>query len=229
MEQDKIWAYLQTKNASLFDWSQGRLKFLAHQIKGEKYIKPKVLNIGVGNGAFEKVALSFDFDIYSLDPSQETITNLIDNLNLNHKAKVGYSQNIPFDNNFFDFVVVSEVLEHLSDDVLEKSLIEFYRILKDQGYLIGTVPSREPLERSVVVCPKCGEVFHRWGHVQSFTKSAMSNLLSKHFCVEKIIEKYFWSTLNWKGKAVAALKLTLQFFFRIPAYDQFLYFYAQKK
>lgn len=46
--------------------------------------------------------------------------------------------NIPFDNNSFDVVLCTEVLEHASDP--DKLLKEIFRVLKDDGILYLTVP-----------------------------------------------------------------------------------------
>ena len=78
------------------------------------------------------------------------------------KAAVGYSDAIPFPNAHFDVVVMSEVLEHLPEDVLTSSLCEVDRVLRLHGRFIGTVPADEELAANQVVCPRCGEVFHRW-------------------------------------------------------------------
>lgn len=211
MQQEKIWSYFQNEGSSAFNNSRGRLHFLAQEIAKNTIDKPRVLNIGVGNGLFEKIAISLGFDIYSLDPDERAIARLVEDLSLNNKAKVGYAQQIPFEDEFFDFVVVSEVLEHLSDQIFQKSLLEFHRILKKQGILLGTVPAREKLEEQIIICPKCGEKFHRWGHLQSFDKDRLTKLLGQKFQIQKISETVFvtWQALNWKGKLAAALKIML--------------------
>lgn len=229
MKQEKIWQYFQNEGISSFENNKGRLRFLAKQIQKKASRETKVLNIGVGNGVFEKIAVSYGFDVYSLDPDNRTISRLTEDYRMKGKAKVGYCQEIPFNDNFFDFIVVSEVLEHLSDETLAKARTEFRRILKNQGVLIGTVPARENLEKQIVVCPKCGETFHRWGHLQSFTKEKMTDWLSPEFEVKTIKEKFFWSTLNWKGKSVAFTKLVIQILLNSFASGQSIYFYAQKK
>ncbi|PNK19151.1 class I SAM-dependent methyltransferase [Cylindrospermopsis raciborskii] len=210
MKQEKIWQYYQNEGLSSFDNSRGRLEFLGRQIRKKLSGKARGLNIGVGNGSLEKIAISLGLDIWSLDPDNCAIERLSQELGMDGKAKVGYSQNLPFPDNFFDFIVVSEVLEHLSDDILDQSLHEFNRVLKSKGIIIGTVPARENLQDNIIICPSCGEKFHRWGHVQSFDTVRLFNLLSKHFKVEKIKEKCFFSTLNWKGKIVACIKMTME-------------------
>lgn len=208
MNQELIWEYFQNEDPASFKDSVPRLRYLASRIGSGK----KVLNVGVGGGIFEKLALDFGLDVYSLDPSERAIETVREKLRLGEKAKVGYSQNMPFTENFFDAVIMSELLEHLAPEVAENSLLEAARVLKRGGMLIGTVPSRENLADSIVVCPDCGKRFHRWGHLQSFTPSSLQVLLSRYFQVGELSEKSFvsWKSLNWKGKASAALRSLLR-------------------
>lgn len=174
--QDKIWNYFQNENREAFDGALPRLSFLCKKFKKGQ----KVLNIGVGNGSFEKLAKFSELDVYSLDPNEKSIENLKKILQLSEaKVKVGYSQTIPFNDEAFDAVVMSEVLEHLSDEVLEQTLLEVKRVLKKGGRFLITVPYDEVLSDNVSICPNCESVFHRWGHVQSFTKESLQVLLEK--------------------------------------------------
>jgi SAM-dependent methyltransferase len=136
------------------------------------------------------------------------------------KALVGYVQDIPFKNEFFQTVVVSEVLEHLGDEELHRALAEIHRVLATGGRIIGTVPARENLRDQLVVCPKCGERFHRWGHAQTFDSVSIKALLSRHFDVEQAFECLFvdWTEVDWKGKIRGLVKKIL---FRMSLYGRY--------
>ncbi|WP_371363045.1 Ubiquinone biosynthesis O-methyltransferase, mitochondrial [Sporomusa rhizae] len=225
MRQDILWNYYQNEKPESFSGSIARLRYIAKRIpKGSN-----VLNIGVGGGVFEKLALERGLEVYALDPDEATISNLRNRLFLAERAKVGYIENIPFTENSFDYVVVSEVLEHLSDNQLKEAIEDIHRVLVPGGFLIGTVPSREKLEELVSVCPECGHISHRWGHVQSFSSSNLSDLLSKLFTVSEITECYFvaWNSLNWKGKILDFCKVLL-FKIGIHGSGETLFFLARK-
>lgn len=201
MKQDKIWDYFQSHGeAASFKNNNSRLAYLA------KLILPsdkRVLNIGVGNGFLEELLQSRGLDVFSLDPSEKAIVSLRNRLGMGESsAKTGYSQSIPFDDGTFDVVFMSEVIEHLDNEVLGKTLAEVSRVLAPSGLYIGTVPADENLKENEAVCPDCGKVFHRWGHVQSFTKHRLPDLFSRYFVDIKIARTYFGNpgTLNWKGK-----------------------------
>jgi len=132
-------------------------------------------------------------------------------LKLGDKATVSYFQEISFPDSTFDVVVVSEVLEHLTSEVMRQGLCDIRRVLKPNGRMIGTVPSREDPKDQTVICPCCGKRFHRWRHEQSFGAMTMRDLLSKGFEGITVIERTIlpWRVLNWKGKLLAAAKWLL--------------------
>ncbi len=224
MEQIKIWEYFQNEAQESFEGSEGRIRFLVKQLpKGSR-----VLNIGVGGALLEKFAMSKGVAIYSLDPDQKSIEKL--QSLIGNRAVVGFSQSIPFEDEFFDYVVMSEVLEHLDDDILVRTIEEVNRVLKAGGVFLGTVPYNEVLEENIVVCPKCGEKFHRWGHVQSFNEDRLGKILGRLFDVDEIEPKMFvtWKILNWKGK-IATLFLYFAYLLKIKRSGLNLYFKCTKR
>lgn len=191
-DQQKIWDHFQNEGVESFSQSQGRLEFLVRRLRPST----RVLNIGVGNGALESMAASKGVDIWSLDPSSRAIANLRKELNIGERAQVGFCQSMPFPDGHFDVVVMSEVLEHLDEDIFRATLAEVRRVLRDGGRFIGTVPAREKLESSLVICPHCGVQFHRWGHKQSFDVDRLSNALRIHFLIDSVIERFF---IDWES------------------------------
>src|SRR5689334_3083972 len=105
--QDAIWEYFQNEAAESFAGSVSRLAYLANLIPSPA----KVLNIGVGGGMFESQAIAKGLTVFSLDPSAKSIEGLRQRFGLGDRAQVGYSQQIPFFDDSFDAVVISEVLE----------------------------------------------------------------------------------------------------------------------
>ena len=209
MDQTKIWDYFQNDEEAgdaAFN-ARPRYEFLA------KHIAPgmRVLNIGVGRGGLETILIRKGVLMSSVDPGESAIDRLRNQFGLGEQAKVGYSQAIPFPDNQFDVVVMSEVLEHLSDDVLAATLAEVQRVLKVGGQFIGTVPAEENLLDNRVVCPHCGELFHRWGHLQSFNEERLNTMLAEQFQFVKTSRHFFgdFQSLNWKGRLGWAIKKML--------------------
>lgn len=187
-QQDNIWKHFQNHAQESFDLSYPRLRYLAERCS----TGARVLNIGAGSGGLEKLMTERGVEVYSLDPSTETIVRLQAEFDLGERAKQGYSQAIPFDDGYFDKVIMTEVLEHLSDDILRATLDEVRRVLKIGGEFTGTVPYRENLQDSVVACPYCESRFHRWGHQQSFNSETLGQLMRLHgFQVKKLLPRSF--------------------------------------
>lgn len=212
MDQKLIWDYFQDEGCENFSRSMPRLQFLVNQAEklfnNHSNIVPTVLNIGVGNGYLENSCLTKGWNTYALDLSEVAIKKIEKN---GGQGKVGLIEDIPYEDDTFDVVFCSEVLEHLLDEQLAMGLKEINRILVKGGYLIGTVPFNENLRLSQVVCPHCGKLFHNKGHHQSFDIDRLAAKLSMSLEIEKIKVIYFlnWKNLNWKGKLMSIIKKAL--------------------
>ena len=206
MNQDKIWESYQNDEAlqEMGCRDGGRIEYIAKRVPENG----RILNIGVGRGTLERILIEKGREVYCLDPSETSINRLREDLSLGDRAKTGYSQDIPFEKNFFDCVVMTEVLEHLSDEILGQTLSEVCNVLKPNGLFIGSVPADEKLIDGAAVCPNCGEQFHRWGHQQSFNRERLINVLKQIFEVVEMRRIVFadWKTLNWKGKLDGAIR-----------------------
>ena len=232
MNQDAIWDYFQNEGVASFDGSEARLSYLVKKIAPGS----RVLNIGVGSGVFERLGLARGIDIHCIDPSKRAIESLREKLGIGEKARVGYSQEIPFCDHYFDVVVMSEVLEHLTDDVLERTIAEVHRVLADPskgggGVFIGTVPAREKLLDQATVCPCCGNKFHRWGHHQTFDLPRLRGMLGHLFQFRYLTERTFvsWKDLNWKGKMHFFIKSGLRIVAGIHGSGETIFFMAEKR
>lgn len=140
----------------------------AHEIlkMSKKYIGNSVLDVGAGSGALiNLIPNSIGLDIAS---KQENIIK-------------GDITDIPFEDQSFDTIFATEVLEHLDNDTLNRGMAEISRVLKKGGHLIVTVPCNENLSQNTVSCPDCGTKFHRWGHIQVFNEDNIKQLLKDDF------------------------------------------------
>jgi SAM-dependent methyltransferase len=170
--------------------------------------RPRILNIGIGNGHLEKVALARGWIVHALDPDPASCERLAA---LGIHAHPGTMRTIPLDTATLDAVVASEVLEHLNDAERREGLAEIARVLKPDGWFLGSVPDREELALGQVVCPQCGIVFHRWGHLRSFDRRSIGAELTPWFDVECLRRTAFVSfgdrRLTGKLKSLARLIL----------------------
>lgn len=106
----------------------------------------KVLDAGCGDGFYIKLLnqLYPNLEIYGIDIDSKALESAYVNLSkeLKYKNIKIYERSInetKFDDNFFDAVFSTEVLEHVPDDL--GALNEVKRILKPNGKYVFTVPN----------------------------------------------------------------------------------------
>ncbi len=175
MKQDRIWDHFQSAGIDSFRNSAPRQRFLVARLRPGS----RVLNVGIGAGVLEALALDRRVDIHALDPSEAAVAGLRKRLGLGGKVALGRVEDVPFGAAAFDAVVMSEVLEHLDDAALAAALGEVRRLLVPDGRLLLTVPHDEHLPDGEVICPCCGTHFHRWGHVRSFNRAQLRETLER--------------------------------------------------
>ncbi len=207
MEQSRIWDYFQNEGADSFLGARPRLLYLADLVAEGA----DVLDIGVGDGTFERIATARGLRVHVIDPDAKAVERARTELGLGERAKVGTGTALPWPDESFDAVVVSEVLEHFDDATLRRTLTEANRVLRLGGRLIGTVPADETLDEQRVVCPDCGRRFHRWGHEQSFSPQRLQSFLNEALDAAEVRRRWFvaWNRLNWKGRLQAAARKSL--------------------
>jgi SAM-dependent methyltransferase len=229
-DQRRIWAFHQNENVDSFSGAAPRLQALARAVfrlaHRQGITSPAVLNIGVGNGYFEELILRGGGSAYSVDPDERALARLAEK---GVKCHVGSIEHLPFADKTLDVVVVSEVLEHLDDVERSNGLAEIRRILKSGGYIVGTVPYRDPLQQGMTVCPHCGEVFHRWGHKKTFDLAGLAKELAPHFHIKRVERTAFvsfsrGSALAWAKSLVRYILAKLGEAIAVPS----IYFIAQK-
>ena len=133
-----------------------------------------ILEIGSGNG----LLCSFtDRDIHSLDISQ-----------VNNRAYAlkteGDVYDMPYSDNTFDTIILSQVLEHLEHPV--DALTEINRILTPEGSVIITVPYNEQIKYTL--CIHCNKPTPLNAHLHSFNRKKLNALAhSVNMHVSKLI------------------------------------------
>ena len=109
---------------------------------------------------------------------------------------------IPLEENFFDYVVAGEILEHIFDD--EMLLNEVVRVLKNSGKFILSVPNVHFLyDRVTALFGRMPLFAYRPHHYHFYNKEVIIKLLQKNgFSIEKIIASHilFSTRRNILGK-----------------------------
>ncbi len=127
-----------------------RLKFICRRI-GQLPQPAKILDVGCGNGHIGYQLASEGNNVLSIDLSPETIERARANYqHPNLRYEVRSAENIP-ENEKFDAIVCSEVLEHLYDP--SQVVKSFDGILATGGIIVVTVPNGKGPREALVTRP----------------------------------------------------------------------------
>lgn len=99
--------------------------------KLNKHLKGNILEVGCGIGGF----LSYNKYVVGVDINPELIEVC---LNKNLNAMTMKIDELPFDDNLFDSVLLDNVLEHV--ETPDKIILEIRRVLKKNGTILISVP-----------------------------------------------------------------------------------------
>lgn len=116
-----------------------------------------VLDAGCGTGLITRrlrgTVIGLDINKWNLNQTKKHVPHA--------NIVAGDVEQLPFTNDKFDLVICTETLEHLEHP--ENAVLEFLRILKPGGRLIGSVPHRHLVWRlrkyTLTTCP-VSEPFH---------------------------------------------------------------------
>ncbi len=118
------------KEKYLNSFEQNKLLPLFGEINGKK-----ILDVGAGTGRFALILFNAGAQVVALDVSSEML-KMLANKNKKIEIVVGEAENLPFEEDYFDFVVATFLVVHLKN--LTAFFDEVYRVLKDGGRFIVT-------------------------------------------------------------------------------------------
>jgi SAM-dependent methyltransferase len=132
-----------------------------------------ILEIGCGDGAFTKDLAEHSSNVTAIDISTQQIER-------NAKAypdvrflQHDVSERLPFDDDTFDVIWCSEVLEHLFDPGF--ALREMFRVMAPGGRLLVTVPYHGPFKNVLIALFKWDEHFApAHPHIRFFTRNTLT-------------------------------------------------------
>ena len=122
-----------------------------------------VLDIGSGSGWTAQIPHE---QIYFVDLSTRNLAELRSNASLPVMADAYF---LPFKNESLEFVIASEILEHLNSP--EIAAKEIFRVLKPGGKAIVSTPYKEKIRYAL--CIHCNQPTPMNAHLHSFDRQAL--------------------------------------------------------
>ncbi|MHC4534745.1 MAG: class I SAM-dependent methyltransferase [Planctomycetota bacterium] len=167
-------------------WDENYLVNSAEKERIEETIKiipaetQTILDVGCGNGTFVNALISTFPDrfekIVALDTSEEALRYV---KTCKYKSSI---VNLPFEDESFDLVTATEVLEHLSYEDFKRGILELQRVSKKS--IVISVPFNEDLASSLVKCPQCSCWFSPIYHVRNFNKKSLGGMFDDFELIE---------------------------------------------
>ncbi len=139
----KDWSLIENQISAEIDPAfQDRARRLLQTVYEQK---PKiVLDAGCGRGYYLNLLSKFQIieKIVGIDCCKEHLLFAEELATKNNKIELTFADicNLPFPDNCFDFIICSEVLEHIKND--HHAIKELMRVLKPAGTLAISVPNK---------------------------------------------------------------------------------------
>lgn len=139
-----------------------------------------ILDLGCGDGRITNELLGFK-RVIGLDFAKVALKYV------KGECVLGSCTNLPFHRNSFDLMVITQVLEHLSDEGYEKTVKEIEEL--SPRYIIVGVPYKQDIRGLLCKCSNCGYTYlpssNIGEHVRSFSEKKLASLFS-YYIVDSI-------------------------------------------
>jgi len=145
-------------------------EFIASHIQGKK---GRILDVGCGKAWVAELFCPFGFEVISMDISLRNTSKALKKHPFeNHHAAVADVFSLPFSNNSFDYIIASEIIEHVQEPAVFTE--KLFKVLKPGGNLIITTPYKEKLQYSL--CIHCNNPTPLHAHIHSFDEKILTSL-----------------------------------------------------
>jgi SAM-dependent methyltransferase len=118
-------------------WRQGqdrRLDLIRQHVPLEGR---RILDVGCGLGMYVRQMRRFSDDVYGVDVDPDKVARASTTLPNIYTAP---AEALPFPDNYFDVILLHEVIEHVDDD--RQTIVEAYRCLRPGGHIVIYAPNR---------------------------------------------------------------------------------------
>ena len=168
--------------------------------KTKKNLKSLISDVEWGNDLTALFEISKNIELYGIEIDDEKIAACQPKNIMIFKINCE-TDRIPVNDNFFDIIIINQVLEHTKEIFYICS--EISRVLNKQGILIIGVPNLASFHNRILLFfgyqPTCIELIGP--HVRGFTAPALKNFISRgnFFTVKEIKGSNFFRPLKYQN------------------------------
>ena len=160
----------------------------------------RILDYGSHTGIMGVLLSNLGFNVECCD-----LKEVIDKYEVNYSSNeiqhefIRGDESLPYEDEYFDLVIFTEILEHLHESPIEK-LNDIKRIIKPNGYLLLTTPNVMNLENKVKFFFNINiyQDIYRYCynpryslHYREYTKKDLTKLLKEFLKFDKLKFQYF--------------------------------------
>ena len=113
------------------------------------YAAGKILDLGFGDCRNMQLLANCGLDIYGVEITDDIVnmaTETMNELQIPATLKVGTNSKIPFEDNYFDYLLASSSCYYVdADSSFTDNLFEIFRVIKPGGYFIANFPAFSPV------------------------------------------------------------------------------------
>lgn len=172
----KFWDFLSKTPLVELSFSRSASDYLLNFLR--MYLLPggRHLDYGAGEGHLARLLSANGFPTALYEPSSQRLMTAQASMD----GTPGSLGVVDAGDPRFDVILMIEVIEHILDGDMAKTLEHLNDLLSTDGTLIITTPNEEVLEHNFCCDPVSGRLFHRWQHVRSFSRDSLTDLLDRH-------------------------------------------------
>lgn len=110
-----------------------------------KYQGGNALDLGFGDGRNMTILHNCGMKVHGVETTQDTVNMVqasLESIGINPVLKVGSNSNIPFEDNYFDYILASASCYYIDNNgTFADNLKEIVRVLKPGGFFIANFPA----------------------------------------------------------------------------------------
>jgi len=135
----------------------------------------KVLDIGCGIGYLSELVINHNGMAYGIDVESDAINYCSDHID--GEFKVGSAYDLPYEDNYFDYIILADVIEHIEHP--SKVLTEIKRVAKNNAEVIISTPNLKGWLTGTWVLSMLHEEEdeHMVDHEDGYTEEGLEELL----------------------------------------------------